>query len=161
MGLFSNSDINEAELLVSKAWNKELRTEFLRGFEESYKWTKKASSKEISAKAQEFLTEVIKHDYTEREDYEKNRYLIRNFGHMFGTLISLFKYRPTLILQDDAQYLNRLCVLFIKQLKQKSPEHYAFISKRILLWAKKIKANPKELATTHMNDAFLKFLKSV
>ena len=39
MGLFSDDDINEAEALVSEAWDKELKLEFLKGFEESYKWS--------------------------------------------------------------------------------------------------------------------------
>ena len=160
MGLFSDDEINEAEALVSESWNKESRIEFLKGFEESYKWTKKARNDEISAKAQEFLNEVIKHDYADPSAYERNTYRIKQFGHMFGTLVSLFKYHPNLILNYEDQYTNRLCLLFIKQLKSQSPKYYDFIKKRVIVWADKIKANPTELSP-QQSEAFLKFLRGV
>lgn len=169
MGIFSDEDINEAEKLIEEELKKKkelqaredaekekkrIRLEFLEGFEEGWKKTKRSGKN-----SQEYQTifELVRADkllgYLSA-DINKN---LKEFAYGFGLLVGIFKHHPMMVIDIATVQWFIKCVNILEN----KPSYHKFIEKRIKIWNKRIKSEWWPNINNGDKNRYLLFIKSV
>ena len=164
MGIFSDEDINESEMLIENDLSaldekekEKIKFEFLRGFEKTWKGVKRHPYLSIM-RYLKFPFIFISINFSIlgnlKLDLRQHPY---EFGEAFGYLVAVLKYKPEEIVSNK-DIVDKY-VQAINFLKGK-PKYYTLIKKRLGQWNSKIKNMFNELSQ-EQKEAYSYFIKSV